>query len=236
MGLMVHQNYLKVGIQPFQKIRASGDTEKEYDSLVNLYKGTASMSDFAVAEHGVRNGDQNWGLLPFCSVMSVKSAFHIGGESGGMLSSFPEFSTWLGRNSSKSKRDRLLQELGHHMNYRISADKSELRLGYLPVIRDKFVNLLMNKDGPKVEEAIDFMDEYGLDRDDVFENIDEFTMENNPLKMADLNSKAKAAFTREYNKGIHMSQALVEEQGLQTKKRKKATTDEDQNEQSDDDE
>jgi replication factor C subunit 1 len=166
--------------------------------------------------------------------MAVKSAFHIGGESGGMLSSFPEFSTWLGRNSSKSKRDRLLQELGHHMNYKISADKSELRLGYLPVIRDKFVDLLMNKDGPKVEEAIEFMDEYGLDRDDVFENIDEFTMEKNPSKMADLDSKAKAAFTREYNKGVHMSQALVEEQGLQTKKRKKSTIDEDQNDQSDD--
>ena len=243
MGLLVQQNYLKIGIRPFQQIKARGDTQAEYESLVNLCKGTEAMSDFAVAEHGVRNGDQNWGLLPFCAVMSVKSAYHIGGEAGGFLAGFPEFSSWLGKNSSRGKRDRLLQELGHHMNYKISADKTELRLGYLPVIRDRFVDLLMTKDGdgPKVKEAIEFMDEYGLDRDDIFENIDEFTLDHDTKKFADLESKAKAKFTREYNKGIHKSQALNEEQGLPTRKRKKAAIEDDEggeeanNEQSDDD-
>ena len=38
-----------------------------------------------------------------------------------------------------------------------------------------------------------------------------------------MNSKVKAAFTREYNKGVHKSQALVEEQGV-TKKRKRSAT------------
>jgi replication factor C subunit 1 len=66
------------------------------------------------------------------------------------------------------------------------------------------------------------MDEYGLDRDDIFENLDEFTLESKPRKMADLDSKVKASFTREYNKGSHKSQALVDEQGVTKTRRRKA--------------
>ncbi len=240
MGLLVHQNYLKVGIRNFQQVKAKGDNEAEYESLLSMYKGTEAMSDFAVAEHGVRSGNQNWGLLPLCSVMTVKSAYHIGGDQGGMLPGFPEFSGWLGKNSSRGKRDRLLQELGHHMNYKISADKTEIRLAYLPVIRDRLSHLLITNDpgGPKVKDAIEFMDEYGLDRDDVFENLEEFCMDQNAKKFADIDSKAKASFTREYNKGVHKSQALIEEQGLPTRKRKKAATEDEEieDEASDDEE
>jgi replication factor C subunit 1 len=72
--------------------------------------------------------------------------------------------------------------------------------------------------------AIELMDDYGLDRDDVFENLDEFKMDKGE-KLADvLDSKAKAAFTREYNKGKHTSQALVQEQGAPTKTKRKGTT------------
>ena len=162
-GLLVHQNYLKVAVRPFQQAAAKGDTDAEYDALVSMYQGTESMSDFAVAEHGVRSGDLNWGLLPFCSALAVKSGYHVGGEAGGFLPGFPEFSSWLGKNSSRNKKNRLLQELGHHMNYRISADKEELRLGYLPVIRDRFSSLLMRRDNsPNAKEAILIHKFYGL--------------------------------------------------------------------------
>jgi replication factor C subunit 1 len=64
------------------------------------------------------------------------------------------------------------------------------------------------------------MDEYGLDRDDLFENLDEFSLDPKAIKFSNaLDSKSKAAFTREYNKRAHKSQALVEEQGA-SKKRK----------------
>mmetsp|Transcript_21326 Transcript_21326/g.32410 ORF Transcript_21326/g.32410 Transcript_21326/m.32410 type:complete len:1006 (+) Transcript_21326:103-3120(+) len=226
-GLLVHQNYLKVAVRPFQQAAAKGDMDAEYDALVSMYKGTESMSDFAVAEHGVRSGDLNWGLLPFCSALAVKSGYHVGGEAGGFLPGFPEFSSWLGKNSSRNKKNRLLQELGHHMNYRISADKEELRLGYLPVIRDRFSSLLMRKDNsPNAKEAIEFMDEYGLDRDDIMENLDEFNLDSKAKKFSDLDSKVKASFTKEYNKGVHKSQALVDEHGVSTRKRKKVSDEE----------
>lgn len=224
MGLMVHQNYLKVVNQKFLQAKTKVDMQGELDCIKGMYSGTESMSDFAVVENVLR-GEQNWGLLPLCSTLAVKSGYHAGGESGGILTGFPEFSSWLGKNSSKGKKTRLLQELSHHMNYKLSADDTELRLAYLPVIRSRLSKLLMSREDSKVSEAIEFMDEYGLDRDDVFENLDEFIMDSNVKKFSDLDSKAKAAFTRQYNKGIHKSQALVDEQGVTTTRKKKSTND-----------
>ena len=43
--------------------------------------------------------------------------------------------------------------------------------------------------------------------------------QNKAEKFSDIDSKTKAAFTREYNKRSHKSQALVEEQGVSKKKK-----------------
>jgi len=221
MGLNVHQNYLRVMGGQFQEMKRSYDSSLEITFLNRMYAATAAMSDFAVAELSVRGGDQNWGLLPFCSILAVKTGFHAGGNNGGFLSGFPEFSSWLGRNSSRGRMYRLLHELHHHMNYKISGDSRELRLHYLPVLKKHLFSLMTaDKDGPRSEEVIALMDEYGLDRDDLFENLDEFTLDSKAKKFSDLESKVKAAFTREYNKGVHKSQALVAEQGI-TKSRKR---------------
>ena len=110
------------------------------------------------------------------------------------------------------------------MNYKVSADASELRMNYLPIMRQQFEQLLFDKDGARVSEAIALMDEYGLDRDDIFENFDEFTFNSKELKgkkFSDLDSKSKAAFTRAYNAMAHKAQALVAEQGAEKTGRKK---------------
>lgn len=227
IGLLVHQNYLKCATVPFQKSRSVNDSQAELDVITRMQQATDAMSDFSVVENEIRSGDMNWALLPLCSVLAVKTGYHIGGEGGSFLGGFPEFTTYLGRNSTKGKRFRLLQEFAHHMNYRISADNTELRMGYIPALRGKFEQLLFQgNDGPDITEAIDLMDAYGLDRDDLMENLDEFSLNTNTRKFSDLDSKAKAAFTREYNKGVHKSQALVDEQGVVTRKRKKISEDE----------
>merc|ERR1711957_604206 len=110
-------------------------------------------------------------------------------------------------------------------NYKVSADASELRMAYLPLMREQFQQLLFNRDGAMVTEAIALMDEYGLDRDDIFENLDEFLFNSKDLKnkkFGELDSKSKAAFTRAYNSMAHSSQALVAEQGAEKTRRKKA--------------
>ena len=140
-----------------------------------------------------------------------------------MLPGYPEFAGWLGKNSTRNKKVRLLQELRRHVNYKVSADASELRMAYLPLMREQFQQLLFHRGGAMVAEAIALMDEYGLDRDDIFENFDEFLFNSKDLKnkkFGELDSKSKAAFTRAYNSMAHSSQALVAEQGAEKTRRK----------------
>lgn len=225
MGLMVHQNYLKVCMGQYNSVKLKGDVDLELESLNQVYAAAEAMSDFGVCDQNLLGGDQNWSLLPLCSVLAVKVGHHAGGSTGGFLPGFPEFAGWLGKNSTRNKKIRLLQEFCRHMNYKVSADAPELRMNYLPIMRQQFEELLFHKDGAKVSEAIELMDEYGLDRDDVFENFDEFLFNTKELKVkkfGDLDSKTKAAFTRAYNSMAHRAQALVSEQGAEKAGRKKA--------------
>ena len=225
MGLNVHQNYLKVSQGQFNEAKKQGDADSELNALDQMHDATLAMSDFGVCEDQLRGGDQNWALLPLCAMLAVKVGHHAGGPNGGFLPGFPEFPGWLGKNSTRNKKIRLLQELRHHMNYKVSADPPELRMNYLPIMREQFTSLLFDKDGAKVTETIGLMDEYGLDRDDVFENLDEFLLTSTgskEKKFGDLDSKAKAAFTRAYNQVAHKAQALVAEQGAGKTSKKKA--------------
>ncbi|KAL7466472.1 hypothetical protein ACHAXS_009807 [Conticribra weissflogii] len=224
MGLNVHQNYLKVSQGQFNDARKKGDSDLEVRSLEQMHDATLAMSDFGACEEQLRGGDQNWALLPLCAVLAVKVGHHAGGPNGGFLPGYPEFAGWLGKNSSRGKKTRLLQELRHHMNYKVSADAPELRMTYLPIIRQQFESLLFDGEGANVEESIRLMDEYGLDRDDVFENLDEFLLPSSKdvRRFGDLNSNVKAAVTRVYNQTAHTSQALVAEQGAGKGSRRKA--------------
>eukprot|EP00986_Skeletonema_menzelii_P001422 scaffold378_cov131-Skeletonema_menzelii.AAC.3 len=226
MGLMTHQNYLKVCSGQFNKAKLAGNEEEEIAALNEMYKATEAMSDFGVVEENLRGGDQNWALLPLSAMLAVKVGHHAGGPSGGFLPGNAEFAGWLGKNSTRNKKIRLLGELRHHMNYKVSADNGELRMNYLPLMRKQLLGLLFDTKGAKAKEAIELMDEYGLDRDDVFENLDEFVLNSGGSKdktFADLDSKAKAAFTREYNAMAHKAQALVSEQGAEKTKKKKGS-------------
>lgn len=218
MGLMVHQNYLKVMTPQYLRARGAKSELEEEEIISRMSAAADCMGDFDLVEGRLRAG-QAWSLLPTCASLCVRTGSLAGGTTGGMLQGFPEFTSYLGKNSSRNKKQRLLGELKHHLNFRISSTSSELRMMYLPALHSHFYRMLVNN----TSEAISEMDVYGLNRDDLFENIDEFSLPTSsgekPKKFADMDSKTKAAFTREYNKGIHKSQALVAEQGA-SKKRK----------------
>ena len=220
MGLLVQQNYIKVLQAPFKEAKLSKDHSRVQSVLEQMHQAADSMSDYAHAENSLR-GDQNWSLLPFTGMLTVKTGYHAGGEMGGFLPGYPEFTSWLGKNSSKGKKSRLLNELQYHMNYKISGGTQAIRLSYLPVLRDRLLSMLKGDDA---NEAIRLMDEYGLSRDDVMEKFDEFKGLNKKAgSFGDLDGKKKAAFTRAYNAMAHRSQALVEEQGGGKKPKRKGT-------------
>lgn len=216
IGLLVQQNYLKVMQGQFNEKKRRNDSSEIEHVLDRMRLAAECVSDYGLAERSLRDG-QNWSLLPTTAMLAVKTGFHAGGENGAMFPGFPEFTTLLGRYSSHGKKIRLLSELAHHMNFRVSGGTSEIRLSYLPVLRDRFLSLFINEksNSESISDAISLMDEYGLDRGDVFEKLDEFHIESNSTGAAftKIDSKMKAAFTRAYNQGIHSSQALVAEQG-----------------------
>jgi replication factor C subunit 1 len=72
MGLNVHQNYLKVALGQFNQAKLKGDEEIEQKALEELHNATLAMSDFGVCEEQLRGADQNWSLLPLCSMLAVK--------------------------------------------------------------------------------------------------------------------------------------------------------------------
>jgi len=218
MGLLVHQNYLKVITPQYLRAKAAKSAKAEEKLLERMSAATDSMSDFELVEGSLR-GEQNWSLLPACASLCVQAGSIAGGPTGGSLSSFPEFTTYLGRNSSRGKKQRILGDLKHHMNFKVSSSAHELRMMYLPALHNHFYNTLQND----VQTAIDEMDYYGINRDDLFESFDEFYLPIQGKKsnmFGDLESKIKASFTRQYNKGVHKAQALVSEQGVTGKKRK----------------
>lgn len=214
-GLIVQQNYLKIMQGQYSVVRRADNPDALQTLLNRMYDASASMSDYALIEREIRGGDMNWSMLPTCAMMAVKTGYHAGGENGSTLPGFPEFSAWMGKNSSKGKKKRLLNELHHHMNYNIGADSQQLRETYLPILRERFLSLFKSSDTNEnaTDEILELMNDYGLSREDVLEKFDEFCVgPKTGGSFADLDSKHKAAFTRQYNQVSHKSQALVQEE------------------------
>jgi replication factor C subunit 1 len=227
-GLLVQQNYTKVLNGQFLKVKQSGDSNAEYKMLERLHLAAESISDYNLIESEIRGGDGNWSLLPTAATMAVKCGYHVGGEDGGFLPGYPEFTAWMGKNSTQGKNFRLLNELHHHMNYHVSANSQELRQTYVPVLRDRIFRLLKEEgNSAATEEAIQLMDEYGLSREDIAERLEVFALGKPEHTYDDLDSKQKTAFTKAFNAGKHMSQALVSEQGAGPKKKKSGGSEKD---------
>jgi replication factor C subunit 1 len=212
-GLLVEQNYPKILNGQYLKLKQKQDPGAEQELLERFHKAAESMSEYNLVENRIRGGDGNWSLLPTAAMLCVKCGYHAGGETGGFFPGFPEFSAWMGKNSTAGKNFRLLNELNHHMNFKVSATSLELRQTYLPMLRERILGLLRTGDKESLTEAIALMDDYGLNRDDISEKLDVFVLGKKSESYDDLDSGQKAAFTREYNSGTHMQQALVHEQG-----------------------
>ncbi|KAK6167429.1 hypothetical protein SNE40_021461 [Patella caerulea] len=191
--LFVQENYASV--IPFS---ARGNTKKH----LRLLSQTAdSIADGDLCDRLIRR-EGNWSMLP----MQAMYASVIPGEF--MRGSFPQmvaFPSWLGKNSSTNKTDRLLAELSMHMRLNISGDKRSMSMDYLPVLRKCLTEPLVREAGEGVPKVIKLMDDYDITKDD-FDNVMEVSKwPNSTDPLGSLDSKTKAAFTRTYNKECHLT-------------------------------
>ena len=137
----------------------------------------------------------------------------------------PAFSSWFGRNSTRTKCKRLAGDLALHLGQRISGSRDAVRRDYLGPLARHLTQPLVDEGGAGVEATIARLDEYGLSREDLFEALPDLQLGDAKVPGLDkLDTKAKTHFTKTYNAGSHTSQAL-QPQNLVAKKKRKRTDD-----------
>jgi hypothetical protein len=138
-----------------------------------------------------QRSENSWSLLPIHAVMStVRPCFFTHGGMQGMYN----FPGWLGQNSKQNKSNRLLREIQQKMKLRAHADKSEIRLQYLPTLSKLLTKPLVDREAEGIEEVIQRMDHYYLNRED-WDSIMDLGYQDFVKPIA---PKNKTAFTRMY--------------------------------------
>ncbi|CAI5718729.1 unnamed protein product [Peronospora farinosa] len=195
MPLMVQENY----IQSIMNNRTSSDTNLEAAMHASEFISESDLLNTYVRV------EQRWDLLTKQAAMNVGACIYSAGFVG-----HPEFSKWLGKNSSASKSKRLLSELSVRMRSHASGSREVIRLDYVPYMKEILLKkLLLGEDN--IHEVINLLDECEITREDLTESMESFKFPGvKRHSYSELDSKAKTTFTRMYNKASHKSQAVVE--------------------------
>jgi len=187
-GLFVQQNYLS------SKPVAAGGDRKKVMELVS--QAADSIAEGDLVERGIRSG-MNWSLLPtaavFCSVLP-------GEYMSGFLIGQIEFPQWLGKNSRRSKLDRILSELQGHTRLTAGVSKGAVTLDYGQRLREHIVSPMSKLGAEGVDQSVTNINDYNLLREDLDGLMEVTQWPGRPDPWAALDSKVKAAFTRKYNK------------------------------------
>ena len=129
---------------------------------------------------------------------------------------------WLGQNSKQNKLGRALGDVQIRMRLKVSGDKSEMRLSYLPAmfplivkplmeqgsVRSSllfFRNQLMGNDAQSaIEDVIKDMDDYYISRED-WDTIVELGLgeQKDEVVLKKIATATKTALTKKYNSRDH---------------------------------
>ncbi|VDN17813.1 unnamed protein product [Gongylonema pulchrum] len=186
MPLFVHENY------PFVH-NSEMSANKRLFALKNA-ADSISMGD--IIERTIRTTG-SWSLLNEQALFSaVVPCTSMNGYMKGMIS----FPSWLGRNSTAMKRQRLLRQLTTHTYLRTLAATSPIVLDYIPILRDRYCRPLLEKESGGVGEVIELYKKYNLIKNDT-ESIAELAVWPGIIDSgAAIPTKVKAALTRTLNK------------------------------------
>ena len=99
----MEQSYID-SIRNDQKIKGS-------EKLERLETASNYVSDMDLCSSMIMGGDQHWELLPLHAMLTVA----VGHSVKGWIS-YPQFPQWLGKNSSRNKKKRLLSDLTLHLH------------------------------------------------------------------------------------------------------------------------
>ena len=223
--LLVQQNYVKC-VEKVTDVRA----------LFALRKSAEYISVGDILSRAIHT-DAHWNLLPEMGVMcAVGPTFACNNVLG-----YPEFPSWLGKQSTQNKNARLMREL-RTMGATVSTVTSRnLKLaGYSDVLYELLVSRLRAGGPEAIKSTIDFIDQIGVSKDSLFEVLSDsrFSWQQDPYSAID--SKTKSALTRTYNGKPHLlrSGAAIgppPKKSTQPSSLKRTSEEDDQEEQIDED-
>ncbi|KAK7929443.1 hypothetical protein WMY93_005838 [Mugilogobius chulae] len=191
--LFVQENYLHV-----RPAAAAGDLKSH---LVLISKTADSICDGDLVDRMIRSR-QNWSLLP---TQAIYASVLPGELMRGYMGQFPTFPSWLGKNSSTSKHSRIVQELSSHMSLKTYSSRQSVNLDYLHYLRKALLNPLQRFGAEGAGQAVQLLDNYQLVKEDVDSMMEISVWGGQPDAYSKLDSKVKAAFTRAYNKEVHLT-------------------------------
>jgi replication factor C subunit 1 len=218
MPLLIQQNYLSSV--------ANCNRDPKFVNLRRMADAASAVSDADLAMTCVRK-NQRWDMLTKAAALNVR----VGAISQAPVTGYCGFPEWMGHNSRRNKRRRILQQMSMHMGHRASANASAVRLDYFGFLRDHVMSPLVHHGKDGVQESIAAMEEYGLTREDVFDTMKEIHLplpgKSNATTAYDrLKPQTKAAFTRAFNKTakvtpemLHALSKIGDQQNLLVKKK-----------------
>lgn len=190
--LMVQENYLNT--KP--SLLKPGETH-----ISAVAEAAESISRANLVEAKIRSSEQLWSLLPLHAVLSsVYPCSKVAGQMAGRIN----FTTWLGQNSKSGKYFRLLQELQYHTRLSTSTNKMGFRLDYIPTLKRRLLNPILQDGAEGIPPVIQLMDDYYLTKED-WDSIMDFVIGPDVTDQAlkKIPTSVKTAFTRKYNSTTH---------------------------------
>ncbi len=191
--LFVQENYLK-------SLNSNSYIKKDIDKINKMALASEILSDldFIDSYSSKTNGIKDWNVLPINAALTAS----VGNIASGPIG-FPEFPQYLGKNSTKRKKERFIHEMKQNRIKKIKncINNVDYRLEYIPLLQTKLTQpLLKNKEG--IKETIKMMNENGIEKDDLQEKIQDLYISNinEDFKYEKVDSKIKTGFTREWNK------------------------------------
>ncbi|KAF9020615.1 RFC1-domain-containing protein [Hymenopellis radicata] len=182
--LFIQENYLKS--QP-TKLRNLEGPEKALKQLELMDRAASSISDGDLVDGMIHGPEQHWALMPLHAVCStVRPASFVFGQGahyGGPME---------------------CHSLNGWMRLKASGDKHELRQQYIPALFPHIVRPLIEDGSDAVEDIIECMDGYYLNKDD-WDSVVELGVDTNKddIILKKIPAAVKTAFTRKYNASEH---------------------------------
>ncbi|KAI0002914.1 DNA replication factor C large subunit [Russula compacta] len=201
--LFIQENYLKT--KP-SRIRDVDGPRNALKQLRLMEKASESISDGDLVDSLIHGPEQHWSLMPTHAVLSTvrPSSFLYGPGSGYGGPNAMTFPQWLGQNSKQNKLGRALGEVQIRMRLKVSGDKPEIRLSYLPAMFPLIVKPLMEQGSSAVDDVITSMDGYYISRED-WDTIVELGLgeQKDEVVLKKIATATKTALTKKYNARDH---------------------------------